>query len=268
MKKSLFPCLIVGMLFPCFLIHAWGFQVSEQDLAVRFEKRIYEDRGGNLLRYRLLKPKEVRADPETKYPLVLFLHGIGERGEDNEAQLKWGVKNFAGDENMEKYPCFVAAPQCPLDDFWVAALRDLSEPYTMSEQPTEALRMAMEMVGSLQAEFPQIDSSRLYITGLSMGGFGTWDAIQRYPNLFAAAVPVCGGGDISKAKRFSHLPIWVFHGAEDRLVDPKWSREMVLALENAGGHPKYTEYPGVGHQSWIGAYSDPEMFAWLFSQKK
>lgn len=101
-----------------------------------------------------------------------------------------------------------------------------------------------------------------------MGGFGTWDAIQRKPDLFAAAVPICGGGDISKARRLTQLPIWAFHGAEDNLVNPKWSREMVDAVKKAGGDPIYTEYPGVGHHSWVHAYADPELFQWLFKQKK
>ena len=138
----------------------------------------------------------------------------------------------------------------------------------MSEEPTQALRMTLGLVEALQDEFPQIDPDRLYITGLSMGGFGTWDAIQRYPELFAAAVPICGGGDVSKADRLTKIPLWVFHGAEDKLVNPKWSRDMVEAIKKAGGSPKYTEYPDVGHQSWVNAYRDPELFAWLFGQKK
>ncbi len=268
MKRQVFKYLFIGALVAFFGMNSWTMPDPPEDLAVRFEKRVYEDRSGSVLRYLLLKPKELKDNPKTKHPLVLFLHGIGERGDDNEAQLKWGAKNFATDENMEKYPCFVAIPQCPLDDFWVSALRDLAQPFTMSERPTEALKLALELVEALQKEFPQIDPHRLYITGLSMGGFGTWDAIQRFPDLFAAAVPVCGGGDVSKADRIAHLPIWVFHGAEDKLVDPKWSREMVEAIKEAGGHPKYTEYPDVGHQSWIPAYSDPELLAWLFAQKK
>lgn len=252
-----------------FLILTWGagwIFCQEVDLASRFEARQYQDESGNILLYRLLKPKTI--DERNQYPLVLFLHGIGERGDDNSAQLKWGVKNFATDENMEKYPCFVAAPQCPLDDFWVSALQELSSPYTMTEKPTESMRMALEIVEVLEREYPQIDPQRIYVTGLSMGGFGTWDAVQRKPDLFAAAAPVCGGGDVTQAERIAHIPVWVFHGAEDRLVIPKWSRDMIGALKEAGGNPKYTEYPGIGHQSWIEAYSDPGLFEWLFSQKR
>jgi predicted peptidase len=214
----------------------------------------------------LLKPKAV--DKEEKYPLVMLLHGIGERGDDNEVQLKWGAKKFASDENRVKYPCFVAVPQCPKNDFWASALRDLAKDFKMSEEPTLALQLTLELIGILQDEFPQIDPDRLYITGLSMGGFGTWEAIQRKPDLFAAAVPICGGGDVSKAGPLKKLPIWVFHGAKDQLVNPKWSRDMVEAIKKAGGDPKYTEYPSIDHFSWIPAYSDPELFRWLFNQKK
>lgn len=239
---------------------------EETDLENRFEAKKYESSRGNILPYRLLKPKAI--DRLWNYPLVLLLHGIGERGEDNKAQLKWGAKEFATDENMEKYPCFVVVPQCPISDFWASALRDLSKDFKMSEEPTQALKMTLDLVVALQDEFPQIDSNRLYITGLSMGGFGTWDAIQRYPDMFAAAVPICGGGDVSKADLLTKIPIWVFHGAEDRLVDPKWSRNMIDAIKTAGGNPKYIEYPDVGHHSWVPAYSDPELFDWLFNQKK
>jgi predicted peptidase len=238
---------------------------QEADLASHFETMQYKDESGNILLYRLLMPKNI--EEQHRYPLVLFLHGIGERGDDNEAQLKWGAKNFATDENMEKYPCFVAVPQCPLNDLWVA-LQELSPSYSMIEKPTEAMRMALELVEALQREFPQIDPKRIYVIGLSMGGFGTWDAVQRKPDLFAAAVPICGGGDVTKAEQIAKVPIWAFHGAEDRLVIPKWSRDMIKAIQEAGGNPKYTEYPGIGHQSWIKAYSDPELLSWLFSKKK
>ena len=240
--------------------------VQDDELVNRFEKRIYEDIDGNRLPYRLLKPEN--ADMNGQYPLVLLLHGIGERGDDNEAQLKWGAKEFAKEENRKKYPCFLAVPQCPLSDFWAAALRDLSKDFRMPEEPTQALKMVLELVDVLQVEFPQIDPRRLYITGLSMGGFGTWEAIQRKPDLFAAAVPICGGGDVSEADRLTKLPIWAFHGAEDLLVNPRWSRDMVEAIRKAGGSPKYTEYSDVGHHSWVPAYSDPQLFEWLFSQKK
>src|SRR5207244_7702516 len=120
---------------------------------------------------------------------------------------------------------------------------------------------------ALQKEF-SIDPKRLYITGLSMGGYGTWDLISRHPELFAAAAPICGGGDEDQAEKIAKLPIWIFHGAKDQAVPVERSRNMVTALKKAGGEPKYTEYPDVGHDSWVRAYKDPELFAWLFAQKK
>ena len=113
-----------------------------------------------------------------------------------------------------------------------------------------------------------VDSNRIYITGLSMGGYGTYDAIERYPNLFAAAVPVCGGGDVSKVASIKHIPIWIVHGAEDPAVNPVYSLEMLHALTTAGAHPGFTQYPEVGHFSWLGAYSDPLIMEWLFRQRK
>ena len=114
----------------------------------------------------------------------------------------------------------------------------------------------------------RIDTNRIYITGLSMGGFGTYDAIERYPHLFAAAVPVCGGGDITKASSIAHIPLWIFHGAEDAAVDPTYSISMAAALMKAGAHPGLTIYPESGHFSWLGAYSDPLLYEWLFRQRK
>ncbi len=121
----------------------------------------------------------------------------------------------------------------------------------------------MELIKQTVKKMP-VDTNRIYITGLSMGGFGTFDAIERYPDLFAAAVPVCGGGDVSKASSISGLPIWIFNAA----VNPILSMNMLVALTKAGAHPGFTQYPEVGHFSWIGAYSDPAMMEWLFRQHK
>jgi predicted peptidase len=125
------------------------------------------------------------------------------------------------------------------------------------------MRLIQQAVKTLQ-----VDTNRIYITGLSMGGYGTFDAIERYPHLFAAAVPVCGGGDTSKVSSIASLPIWLFQGAEDPAVDPKNSLNMAEALTRAGGHPGLTVYPAVGHFSWLGAYSDASMLEWLFKQSK
>jgi len=226
-----------------------------------FSHEKYMNSKGETLNYRRLISDY---DPISKYPLVIFLHGSGERGDDNESQLKWGVMNFASDQNMKLHPSIVIAPQCPENMAWV----NFSNPeQSFPSDPTFAMRLVKELIDETIKNFP-VDTNRIYITGLSMGGFGTFDAISRYPNMFAAAVPVCGGGDISKAPEIAHIPMWIFHGALDSAVDPNLSFNMVKALTKEGANPGYTQYPEVGHFSWIAAYSDPMMMEWLFRQHK
>ena len=235
-----------------------------EDVRDRFEKREFSDADGGKLPYRLLKPKDY--DVKKKYPLVVFLHGAGERGTDNNAQLVHGMADFADDKIMEKYPALVIAPQCPEGKQWVEVPWTADE-HRMPEQPSMPLRQTLELIAALQREFP-IDSTRIYITGLSMGGFGVWDAIQRHPDLFAAAAPVCSGGDATLARKIKDVPVWAFHGDEDGVVKVRRSRDMISALKEAGGSPKYTEYKGAGHDSWAATYRDPELYAWLFAQKR
>ncbi len=237
---------------------------SAADNRDRFEARVYECASGDTLSYRLLKPKDY--DPKKKHPLVLFFHGAGERGDDNRRQLIHGMNEFASDEMMEKYPCFVVAPQCPSGIQWVDTPWTL-DAHTMPDEPTAPMCMSLGLLSVLEKEF-SVDPHRIYVTGLSMGGFGTWDAIQRHPDRFAAAVPVCGGADLAKAKDIAHIPVWVFHGDRDSVVKTKRSRDMVAALKKAGGSPRYTEYPNTGHNAWKATYSNPKMYEWLFSQRK
>ena len=229
-----------------------------------FEARTFKGEGETELRYRLMKPEDY--DPKKKYPLVLFLHGAGERGDDNTIQLVHGMADFARDDNRDQYRCFVMAPQCPKNKKWVEV--DWSQSFhDMPEEPSESIALTMQAIDALKKEFG-LDEERFYVTGLSMGGYGTWDLISRYPDKFAAAVPICGGGDEVYAARLTKIPIWAFHGTLDKAVPPQRSRRMIKAIEVAGGKPKYTEYPEVGHDSWVKAYSDPEMLAWLFSQQR
>ena len=226
----------------------------------RFSYNKYIEKG-DTLNYRQLFPD---ADTLRKYPLVIFLHGSGERGNDNEAQLKWGVMNFATDQNMMQHPAFVIAPQCPEKISWSNFSRT---DMRLQPTPTRPMELLIGLIHQM-VKTSAIDSNRIYITGLSMGGYGTYDAIERYPRLFAAAVPVCGGGDTSRAASIAHLPIWIFHGAEDPAVNPIYSLNMLQALTRAGAHPGFTQYPESGHFSWLGAYSDALMMEWLFRQHK
>ncbi len=230
----------------------------------RWEARLYRNDRGETLPYRLLRPKGY--DPARAYPLVVFLHGMGERGSDNEAQLDNGVSElFARDVAMERFPAVVIAPQCPDGE-------DSNEYSWSNWRPgrppiTGPTRLVLEVVAALRTEFT-IDSNRLYLGGLSMGGYGTWNVIQEYPDLFAAAFPICGGGDPKQASRIAKVPLWVFHGAKDETVPPQLSRDMVRAIQRAGGHPGYSEYPDVGHDSWTCAFEEPRLLSWLFAQHK
>jgi len=229
-----------------------------------FEARTYDSPNGGQLKYRLMTPENY--DPKQKYPLVLFLHGAGERGDDNTVQLVHGMKDFASDENRAKYPCFVMAPQCPNGKKW-AEVDWGADTHKTPAEPSDPMRLTLEVIAGLEKQF-SIDTKRLYVTGLSMGGYGTWDLIARKPNMFAAAIPICGGGDETDAAKISKIPIWVFHGDKDGAVKVERSRRMVKAIEAEGGKPKYTEYAGVGHDSWSRTYADPNVFEWLFSQKR
>lgn len=220
-----------------------------------FEKRTFTDPQGVKLPYRLLVPKG--HDNGRKFPLVLYLHGAGEKGDDNEKQLANGAEQFASLKIRLCFPAFVVVPQCAPDQWWADSDNNPAAPLLLAYQALEALR----------TEF-SIDDRRIYITGISMGGFGTWSALARWPGYFAAAVPVCGGGDPAKAGLVKDTPLWVFHGSEDQVVKVDYSRIMVAAVRRAGGKPRYTEYPDVGHNSWDLVYRDEEMYTWLFSQKK
>ncbi len=229
----------------------------------RFEARIYTAKDGSTLSFRLLVPWNY--DKNKSYPLVLMLHGIGERGNDNIAELHNDLSILASNEYRSKYPCFVIVPQCPLNDMWAPIINNAGKLSVLNKM-TQASTNAMAVLNEIRREF-NIDPKRIYITGLSMGGFGTWDILAHYPHLFAAAVPICGGGTPSKAKLFAQMPIWIWYGQIDNVVQPQLNIDMYNALKAAGGDPKITEVPNVGHDSWWNAYEDPETWVWLFSQE-
>lgn len=225
------------------------------------EKREFKP-GKATLRYRLMKPAAV--EEKKSYPLVIFLHGAGERGDDNTAQLKHGVRDFVA--NRDKYPCFLIAPQCPNGRWWVDGTLRGRKP-TKADPSTEPGTLVVSLIDELAKEFP-IDRDRIYLTGLSMGGYGTWELLCRKPELFAAGMPICGGGDPKRADKLVKMPIWAFHGDKDTAVPVAQSRDLIAAIKKAGGEPKYTEYPGVGHDSWTQTYHNPDVLAWLFAQRR
>lgn len=229
------------------------------------EARTFKDDKGRSIAYRLIKPAAVEKDQ--RYPLVVHLHGAGERGDDNEKQLVhfYAKGKALGTVDAAKQPYFAFAPQCPNDQQWVN--KPWGKGSYEQDKISDALDVALLAMDSVIKELP-IDTSRIYITGLSMGGYGTWDAILRRPDLFAAAVPICGAGDPSKAKLIAKLPIWAWHGDADNVVPPSGSRDMVEAIAKAGGEAKYSELKKVGHNSWAAAYSSGEMWDWMFKQKR
>jgi len=248
-----------------------GNSASADDVFDRFGADTFTEAGSGeenaaKLQYRLLKPAGYVASGKQKYPLVVFLHGAGERGSDNHAQLRHGMREFAADAMMKKYPAFVLAPQVPSGQKWVDAPWS-GKAHTTPEKPSTSMRLTHQLMQQLQKDY-RIDSSRIYVTGLSMGGFGSWDAASRWPEEFAACVPICGGGDTAEAAKYKQVPVWAFHGDADTAVKVSRSRDMIAALKAVGIEAKYTEYKGVGHNSWSRAYGTPELYDWMFAQKK
>ncbi len=217
--------------------------------------------------YRLFVPAGY--DPNVSYPLVLFLHGAGERGTDNNAQLtaNKGATLWAETANQTSYPCFVVAPQCPNDKQWVNTNWSYGS-YSSDEIPISTeLTMVKDILDTLETKY-NIDTGKLYLTGLSMGGYGTWDFIVRYPGMFRAAIPICGAGDPSKASLLKNLPLRVFHSSDDGVVPVSGSREMVNAINQFGSSNRgdyYTEYTNQGHFSWVNAYNTEDLVPWLFT---
>lgn len=217
-----------------------------------------------VFKYRLLKPP---LEQGQKYPVLLFLHGAGERGDDNRAQLKYLPTWMAEPENRERYPCWLIAPQCRQGKLWVNVPFNTAS-IEMPEEMSDQMRVAVGILEKV-LEHPAADPRRVYLTGLSMGGYGCWDLAMRYPEKFAAVAPICGGGDASKAARLVGVPLWAWHGTADRAVPVDRSRVMIEAIRRAGGDPKYTELEGVGHDSWTPAYREREgVIPWMFAQAR
>jgi predicted peptidase len=262
-------------------------------------------------RYRLIEPRaEAIADPtsasRSRVPLIVFLHGSGERGSDNRAQLKHFAGSCASDEFQTKAPCYVLAMQCPENETWCAidirAMRERGETPKQATEPTRAMRALMQAIDEVVAT-KAVDPTRVYLTGLSMGGFGAFDLAARRPELFAAVVPICGGGDPATAASIARIPFFIVHGTDDTVVPVENSRRMREAIAGAAAeaaradraknreqnpgapdappsapkpmpkrapNPMYREYDKVGHDSWTPAYrfGDDGVLDWMFAQRR
>lgn len=260
--------MLKHVLFYFSLIFLSTFSINAQK---SFKSGELSVKNGNILSYRYLEPRKVKKNK--KYPLIIFLHGSGERGSDNKLQLVHGSKLFEKKSNRKKFPAYVVFPQCPKEDYWAKTSGDRSDKenpfdFNFTLPPNESMKNLFELIKSYQQN-PRVDPDRIYIMGLSMGGMGTFEAISRHPEWFAAAIPICGGGDLNFVPKFAtNTKLWIFHGAKDDVVPPKYSRDMVQEIIFKGGYPKYTEFPEANHNSWDPAFETEGLLKWLFEQKR
>ena len=235
--------------------------VDAQNLDL-FEKEIFI-KGKDTLKYRILTP--INYNQKNIYPVHLFLHGAGERGNDNELQLIHGAKLFLKKENREKYSSWVIFPQSPKNDWW-----GYEDPYKFDYKVTKS--KAMDLVVKLMDDFikrKDVDANKVYVSGLSMGGMGTFVILNLRPNMFAAATPICGDGEPSSVNNYAKkIPVWIFHGSDDTVVSPKNSLKMAKAIIENGGSPKMTFYENVGHNSWNNAFKEKDFLKWIHSKSK
>lgn len=201
------------------------------------------------LNYLLYLPQSYSSSKKD-YPLILFLHGAGERGDDLNLVKIHGIPKIA--EQQQDFPFIAISPQCPIDRWWV-------DPWLL-----EALNALLD---NIIAKY-RVDENQIYLTGLSMGGFGTWALSMMYPEKFAAIAPICGGGMPWMAFRIKDIPVWAFHGAKDPVVPIQRTEEMVEAVKKVGGNIKYTIYPEAGHDSWTETYNNPELYQWFLEHHK
>jgi len=213
----------------------------------RFEKEVRKTLRLNYLLY--LPPQY--GNSKEQWPLMLFLHGAGEKGDDLEKVTVHGPPKLVAKEG-KTFPFVIASPQCPDENSWTDELR---------------LDALDGMLNELVSRY-RIDKDRIYVTGLSMGGFATWALAFRYPDRFAAIAPICGRGNPAKVDRIKHLPVWVFHGGKDPAVPLNNSQVMVDALKKLGSNVKFTVYPEAGHDSWTETYNNPAFYEWLLQQRR
>ena len=256
---------IILVLFALFISKAMLAQNLNQ-----YEKHLYVNKG-DTLPYRLLLP--LNYNPGKLYPMILFLHGSGERGNDNEAQLVHGGNLFLQDSIRQKYPAIIVFPQCSAQDSWVNKTDTYDSAgkrifvFNTAAKPTKAMRLLDKLVRFLIFEYP-ITKRQLYVGGLSLGGMGTYEIVRMEPVLFVAAFPICGAADVSIVPKLKNVHWWIFHGGKDATVDPKYSVLMHEALIKLNIPVKLTIYPEAGHSSWDNVFVEPNLMEWIFSHKK
>lgn len=236
------------------------------DLGRDFRRELFVTADGYTLPYRLYIPANY--DCGEYYPLMLFMHGAGERGNDNSEQIHVALPHVFDDPASPAYNAIIIAPQCPADKQWVYTPWDKGSYSTADVVESKELETVVQIIKNVCSEY-NVDKSRIYATGLSMGGYATWDLIARHPSIFAAAMPVCGGGDPSKAKILADIPIRTFHGLLDDIVPTEGTREMYAAIKAVGKNKiSFTEFEDGDHAIWDRVYMDKANVNWLFSQVK
>lgn len=225
---------------------------------------------GYTLPYQVMLPENY--DETKAYPLVVFLHGAGERGDDNQKQLVHG-KQFLIDNFQRAYPAIVIVPQCPAGNYWANITRhqiDNKTTFTfgLTNDPTQPMNTLIALINDWLSS-GKVDLTRVYAGGLSMGGMGTFELLWRMPQTFAAAFPICGGGDVGKVSLYARTTaVWIFHGADDSVVPVEYSRVMYNRLKELGSTVEYTEYEGVNHNSWDNVFQEKTLIPWLFKQHR
>ncbi len=234
-----------------------------------YEKKWFTQ-GGNSMPYRLLLPKNFNASQ--KYPLILVLHGSGERGNDNEKQLTHGAALFLKDSIREQFPAIVVFPQCAAESSW-ARIEVAGEwgnrtfTFFKKAEPTADMLLLEGLIKEIRETYA-IKRNQMYVGGLSMGGMGTFELVNRNPGMFSAAFPICGGANPKIAKRLNGVDWWVFHGGADKVVPATYSTQMVEALRDKRAKVKYSLYPAVQHNSWDYAFKEPDLLPWLFTKSR
>jgi len=253
-KNCFFFLMIILLCFSC----------NNDKIIPNYEKFTVGDKK---LNYRILYPNKF--DSSKIYPIKLFLHGIGERGNDNESQLTYVDEVFLSSKIYKKYPSIVVFPQAPLTDNWSSVIRVNNKLYFPENDPsTNSLNLVMKLMDSLTNE-KYADKSRIYLSGLSNGGMGSFELLKHRPNMFASAVIICGGGNPLWAKEFAKsTPVWIAHGTDDQVVKPEFSLKMIESIINEGGSPKVTFFENVHHNSWDNIFSDSEYLEWIYSHSR
>jgi predicted peptidase len=255
-------------LIVCSLIIFCSPKLTAQDFT-KFDKGSFIDTK-DTIHYRILFPELF--DPQKKYPVVFFLHGSGERGNDNEKQLLHGAKLFLTPEVRTQFPSIVIFPQCPENSYWsnVKITADSAGKRKFEFQkrgkPTKAMRALLSMIDNI-LDKPYTDHNQLYIGGLSMGAMGTYELLRRKPKMFAAAFAICGGDTLANVRKYKHVPLWIFHGGRDNIVNPAYSIAISNHLKIVGKEVKFSYYPDDNHNSWDSAFAEPQLLPWLFSHK-